>query len=335
MAEGMKQSDIPPALTGNSGKRQLMTGSIKTATTPVLILIGFLWLGYLIFEEHDKLPLLLSLQEGASWRLISVLSLAVLASLPAPFAFCMMIRQHSGKPISFIYASRLWFVAQIIRHLPGRFWGVVYQANVVQAHIAPTSIVRANFDMMLVGTIWAVMMPAAILYRNKIGLISCLILLVTGCGILGCMLHGDSPGRVMRATRNILPERWQRLLPPVAQSKPYNWRYIIFIHTGFFIAWTLDIVIWNFFGSTFEALKGLDMMALCAIYSLAWLVGFISMATPGGLGIREATFVALGAPFAPAPALALLAIFARLWLLCIDILMFSPYFFVSGEYSEK
>ena len=50
---------------------------------------------------------------------------------------------------------------------------------------------------------------------------------------------------------------------------------------------------------------------LAGIYLLAWLAGFLVPIAPGGIGVREAALMALGAPYATPETLALLAIVVR------------------------
>ncbi len=53
---------------------------------------------------------------------------------------------------------------------------------------------------------------------------------------------------------------------------------------------------------------------------LAWFVGYVSLLTPSGLGIRELVFVWLANEFPP-DAVALMAVIGRISLLAIDLVM--------------
>ena len=75
-------------------------------------------------------------------------------------------------------------------------------------------------------------------------------------------------------------------------------------------------------------LRDVNIWLLCASYSLAWVIGYLTMITPGGLGVREAGFFALAAPLMSLPELTFLAVFLRLWQILVETLMFLAFAFV-------
>jgi uncharacterized membrane protein YbhN (UPF0104 family) len=68
-------------------------------------------------------------------------------------------------------------------------------------------------------------------------------------------------------------------------------------------------------------------MQLCAFYMVAWFVGYVSLLTPSGLGVRELVFAWLAKDFA-GDAVALMAVVGRINLLFVDLFMglaFAPF----------
>ena len=78
----------------------------------------------------------------------------------------------------------------------------------------------------------------------------------------------------------------------------------------------------------FDVLGDVNVWLLCASYMLAWVVGYLAMITPGGLGVREAGFFALASPLMSLPELTFLAVFIRLWQILVESLMFLAFAFV-------
>jgi uncharacterized membrane protein YbhN (UPF0104 family) len=76
-------------------------------------------------------------------------------------------------------------------------------------------------------------------------------------------------------------------------------------------------------------LRDVNIWLLCASYSLAWVIGYLAMITPGGLGVREAGFFALASPLMGLPELTFLAVFVRLWQILVESLMFLAFAFVN------
>jgi uncharacterized membrane protein YbhN (UPF0104 family) len=64
----------------------------------------------------------------------------------------------------------------------------------------------------------------------------------------------------------------------------------------------------------------LDGLVLCALYSLAWALGFLVIVTPSGLGVRELAFAAMARDFPP-EIIAYTVVVARLGLLGADMLL--------------
>jgi uncharacterized membrane protein YbhN (UPF0104 family) len=67
--------------------------------------------------------------------------------------------------------------------------------------------------------------------------------------------------------------------------------------------------------------SGVDPLAALGAFSFAWAAGFLTLLTPGGLGVREVTLAALLAALSPAPEPAVLAIGHRLVLTMAEFLV--------------
>lgn len=88
---------------------------------------------------------------------------------------------------------------------------------------------------------------------------------------------------------------------------------IFFLLTGA-LAWLLIRGLYGNFDGTLFMMVG--------VYSLAWFIGFITPGSPGGLGVREATFVALLGAVHPADQVFVFALFFRLITVLGDVFLF-------------
>jgi uncharacterized membrane protein YbhN (UPF0104 family) len=61
--------------------------------------------------------------------------------------------------------------------------------------------------------------------------------------------------------------------------------------------------------------------AMMGIYATAWTVGFLSVVTPGGLGIREGVLSLLLSAYLPPATATLVALLSRLWSLAADVVL--------------
>ena len=74
---------------------------------------------------------------------------------------------------------------------------------------------------------------------------------------------------------------------------------------------------------------------LCACFAFAWIVGFLSFLTPGGLGVREGLLGILLANYMPVPQATLVALLCRVWMLSAEILLAGIAFFLHRSCYER
>ena len=75
------------------------------------------------------------------------------------------------------------------------------------------------------------------------------------------------------------------------------------------------------FVQSFASVQWTDAGVLTACFAFAWIIGFLSFLTPGGLGIREGLLGLLLANYMPAPQATLVALLCRVWMLSAEIVL--------------
>ena len=118
---------------------------------------------------------------------------------------------------------------------------------------------------------------------------------------------------------------------PSQQTVP--WPIVIRVVLGIVLSWACYLAIWWSFRLIFPVLEGINIWLLCASYAAAWFVGYISMITPAGLGVREASFFALAGTLTTLPNLAFLAVFVRIWQILTELCVFVMFAFVKPAVS--
>lgn len=282
----------------------------------LLVVAGFAWIVLLLRGEWPSLAGQLTRQSGA-WLGVSLLVGSV-AVLHDAFIFYALFDRHSRQKVGFLYVARLLFVGQLIRHVPGRFWGVVYQMNEARMHLPPLVVLSINLDFMFVSLAHSLLIPAAmfVLYAGKPWL--ALFLIILGLGGVGLALRFNWINAFLAS----LPARVSRAAGHVGESRDHSWADIFLVILLVLSHWIFYLLAWQLLPRIMPQLEGATMTLLCVAYSLAWAVGFVSMITPAGLGVREAAFVLFSAVLATPANLALLAVFVRVWLLFVDMILF-------------
>ena len=126
-----------------------------------ILATGVVWIVVIFAQEFANLRTNFAI-DSPGWLVYTFLAGCIALLLTVPI-FRTMLRTHSGLDISPQYAGRLLFVAQILRHLPGRFWGVMYLVNETHNRFGAASMVRANVDFMLYSLAFNLLMAAFLL----------------------------------------------------------------------------------------------------------------------------------------------------------------------------
>ena len=215
--------------------------------------------------------------------------------------------------LPFMQASRIWFLSNLGKYVPGNIWsltamGVMAKKRGMSAIAAAGSSVIMQMVSLATGTA---------------------IVMVTSAKLLGQPLLVGAAVLVLAIVLFSAP----KFLPPLA----------VWVSTliGKDIAppsvpatsiWTAAIastLSWLFYGVAFQLfVRGLlgaapgEISSYIAVYTAAYILGFISPIAPAGLGVREFTLAAFMTQLGLANEVdaALVAIAARLWLTVVELI---------------
>lgn len=254
-----------------------------------------------------------------SWLFSVTAFLLATASIAVAFpAFWWLVRLSGAPAPPLRELSRLHFVSQLMRHLPGRFVGVAYQVAVARHLASASQWVAANATYMAMALWFAAVLPVLLLVvigRVPLGAgVLALFGLVVGPLMVLRLMQGSSTGE----PRSDLLAKLAGVIRAVARSirsegfaKAMVW---------YAVSWIIYGLAWIALGASLPGVGAMDGLILCALYSLAWALGFVVIVTPSGLGVRELAFAALAHDFPP-EVIAYTAVVARLGLLCADLLL--------------
>ena len=305
----------------------------------VFVIIGFLWIGWLLWENSGAVFLQFS-EESIFWITVSLVIGTISIFHNGPI-FHILLNAHTDEPISFDYTSQLFFIGQMIRHMPGRFWGVVYQVNEAQDEIPSTVLVKVNIDYMMTFLVFNLLMSAAIIFYFMLHPLFAVLMLCIGIGLLSIALRFNWLHLLLKSAQKWLPQRFSSRLAnySVNFEAAYSWKRIGMLIMLLLSTWVFYLLAWNVFKLIYPSLNDINMYMLCAAYSVAWAVGFLTMITPAGLGVREAVFLFFSIPIASSTDTTFLAVFVRVWLLLIDLILFMIFwtikFFTLGKQHAK
>lgn len=283
----------------------------------ILMAAGLVWIGYLLVTTIDNPSQFIP--DSIAWLIIATTLVAL--SLAANIGlFYLFLCAEPGRDYSFRLVARLSVTGQLLRYLPGRFWGLVYQISAAHQHIPVMQLARANIDLMvfaLLGNSIIAVILVGNYYEWGGGLL--VVLGMSGIFFLGGLFLGGA-NWLIRVFACYLPNKWRQLLNKLAASQP-NLYQLMMIFAVFISSWVLYLIGWSLLGLVFHEFSTVDFTLLCAFYTLASVIGIISALTPAGLGVREAAFFLLATNSVNPEVIAFFAVFGRIWLMLVEIVL--------------
>ncbi len=218
---------------------------------------------------------------------------------------------------------RYWVFSQMGKYIPGGIWlfasrTVFYQQNGMPTLIASGVVVWETLSILITGiVIVLVSIPTLPVFKwGMIGSIGAAGLLIAAAISLWQMprfwewlTRLRIPGaQLMLRFVNETADRRTKLLRGHLILAAVSW---VIIGSGFYLL-TLS----------FPPLRGLSLLSANAIFIASWVIGFLVLIAPGGIGSREAALIAFLLPLiSPSEALAF-AVIARIWWTLGEALLF-------------
>lgn len=315
--------DSSPGSSRGQRTRQF-TGRWRAGISAAVVAAACAWIGWIAWESRESWADVLV---GAhfTWLLVPT-ALNVAAMLFSAAVFQHQLADRAGCAVGYAYAARLLFVGAMVRHLPGRFWGVLYQANEARYTVGSVAVLGANLDYVLVSTFTAATVPLAVLVLLSWGWLAGAAAIGMSAAFTYAWLRHGERAWLPALARWLPPFRRLGSMGKLLQPRAAPSRRDALLQTSRLGAsWALYLAAWSSLDRVFPQLEGHDLVWLCAVYTASWIVGFAAVLVPAGLGVREAVFLMLSPASVPASLLVWLAVFLRLWLLLIDLILFAVF----------
>lgn len=279
---------------------------------------ALLWMGDLVRQAWPTLVETCT-RLSLPWMVVAMIACLAGTALQGE-NFHLLVRDLGGASLSRSRTYALQFIAHLVRHMPGRFWGIAYQIARTRGEISASALLIVHTVLAAAAayfTGWCALTILAFGKSVSLGLVAAvggaLLLLLSVPLARAAARIGDRlptlPGRFGRVQLQLV-DAIARM--PVGAA--------LHFHLIVLVGWLLYLGAWALFGEAYPGLDAGQGLRIVAYYSLAWIVGFLAVFTPSGLGVREVVFLGLASEF-PADVLATTAILGRVWLLLNDLLL--------------
>lgn len=222
--------------------------------------------------------------------------------------------QAWGERLSFADASRIWFVSNLGKYVPGKVWAIAAMGTLAQdAGVSPVAAIGSSLVVQLVNIVtgFGVFFVAGARVMQLPGgttaaLVSLALLLVL------------TPWLVPYAVRILNRVSRRHFAEPDLPPSALWWAA-----GGTALAWVLYGVAfrWLALGLSGGAAAGTTADWI-AVFVGSYLIGFMALFAPGGIGIREGamTLALKQSGLAVGSVAALLVLASRLWLTVLEII---------------
>ena len=255
------------------------------------------------------------------WLTVATLLVFAALSMLVPL-FHIVVHQNCHIRLPVHYLAKLFFTGQIISYLPSRFLGTAYMVNETQRLIPAVSMIRINIELVAMIMVYNSFIAAAILANYLMSATWALVVFALGTVFFALYLRLNLLDKFLGIAAGIAPQRIADKLNAARSKADFDYSQIGAVIALLLTYWVFYILSWLCLKLTFPILAETNVILLSATYTLSWIVGFVTLITPGGLGIREVSFVALNAQFMSQFESSFLSIFLRIWLIVIDICLF-------------
>ena len=301
------------------------------------ILIGGILLFFLIkpfIQTHKQLEdITLKIQ----WRwLITSFGFILLYRSFYVWPFTMLLRCISqGVPASFRNIFVLFHLANITRYLPGRIWGVMrllslsHRFGLSKTSVGGSLTLHVGIETTLGGLIAMSLLFSKQMRDTALGVLekvsghTLLFTLAVIGAIAGVLFLIPKVSVHARQTLKTFQEIGQPFCQKSFWLSTASLREDggVGILASHILLWICQGFAFYLFVRSLAPVAWTDAGTLTACYAFAWIVGFLSFLTPGGLGIREGLLGLLLSSCMPVTQAKLIALLCRLWMLSTEIIL--------------
>lgn len=284
------------------------------------------------------------------WWLVNSFGFILLYRSFYVWPFTMLLRCTSqDTSVPFRNAFALFHLANITRYLPGRIWGVVrllslsYQFGLSKAAVGGSLTLHVGIETALGGLIAISLLFSKQMRDTALGVLekisghTLLFTLAVVGAIVGVLFLIPKVSVHARQALKTLREIGQ---PFCQKSFWLSASYLrgdggVGILASHILLWSCQGLAFYLFVRSLAPVAWTDAGILTACYAFAWIVGFLSFLTPGGLGIREGLLGLLLSSYMSVPQATLVALLCRVWMLSAELILASIAFFLNTTETSR
>jgi len=251
----------------------------------------------------------------AAWRVDPATAALATLVLAASFGvvaglWAVALRSAAGLPLR--RGMRIWFLANLVRYVPGNVWSFVGAVELGRRDGAPRRVtlgVMALTQVLSVGTAVLVGLPVLVAQGARLGR-----------SALGVGIAVAAAAALLLAARRPLLRRLRARYPGVRLADVMPGPALAAgLTLGYVLYWLVAGAAFGVFAASVYPAAGQHLALAVAGFAGAYAAGFLSLVTPGGLGVREGVLVIVLSSVMPAAVAVVVAVLARVWMMAAEL----------------
>ena len=229
------------------------------------------------------------------------------------FVWGRVLRSFEHPPVPFPALLRIWFLSNLARYVPGKVWQFL-------------AVAQLGRNVGLSGAI----LLTSLLVHTALSLLAAMILGVFAIGgdlFLGfpaLVIAGAATAIALGLVHPTVLNTAIGIVPRLLRREVVSWKGSWWRGVG--LLW-LSLLSWIFYGAAFSLFVAslaripvAAVPALSGINALSFVIGYLAIITPAGMGVREVAMANLLLPLLPGGVAAVLAVASRMWTVAAELI---------------
>lgn len=288
-------------MTGESGGGAPIGRGSKLAVRLVSVVFIALCIAFVVHLLISDWPeTLAALRHARLWWLVPAALCAFGAMFVLAWRWGAAIIAVGGEPSGAHRVVSAFFVGEAGKYIPGAVWAMLGRSELARREgyersVAYSSVALSVIGCYLAAALTALALAVVSLIGGSIAMPWWPVAVVAAVGVIA--IHPAVSRRVLALASRILGRRLSVDIP--------SWTQCLRLTSSYVPVWILIAAATTMVTESLVSDPPIARVALAAVVS--WIIGFITP-SPGGIGVREAVFVAFaGVAAGPAAAAAILA----------------------------
>lgn len=250
------------------------------------------------------------------WKFNYQLLFISLALVFANFVFLIQIWRRlifrMGYSLKFAKAFKIFFYSSLGKYVPGKVWSVLGMVYMCEKQGIPreASVTSAvlNQALNMIGGMLLVVIVSGTKFLGGLPITLYLPL----AGILIIFIYPPLLERVLNVSLKLLKRE------PIKIN--LSFRNNLVFTLLFMLSWSVYGIAFNIFIRSLTPYSWNLLPFVSSAFIFSYIIGFLSVFVPGGLGVREGILVFYLSSYFPVPVATLIALLSRLWMTAAEIL---------------